>query len=354
LRFTRVLLLALILISIGRSAHAQEPPMRSTGFHGFLFGDVVYVTRERASNDGFLVGQLVGHGNVRMSERVSAFGEVSATAQPGGYSLEVERVILRYDFADQFKLSAGRYHTPSSYWNTAFHHGLWLQTSVARPEIIRIGGRFIPVHFVGAMAEGTLNAGNASLSYEAGVGNGRGAIVSRGGDAGDINRARASLFAARVRPFDNGLAFGASVYFDRATVDSASYNERITSAHVVWDRGAPELIAEYARVNHDPRQLGDESVSDGWYAHAGWRLGGPLYRFKPYVRVEHVDVSMTDPVFAQTLTDYRAGIAGLRYDFDALATLKGEYRRERFGANAPYVNGFYVQVAFAIAGAGVM
>jgi hypothetical protein len=124
--------------------------------------------------------------------------------------------------------------------------------------------------------------------------------------------------------------------------------------HAVWDRGAPELIAEYAHVRHEPRQAGEASLSDGWYVHAAWRLGGSLYRFKPYVRVEHVDVSMIDPVFAQTLTDYRAGIAGLRFDFDALATLKGEYRRERFGANAEYVNGFYLQVAFAIATAGVM
>jgi len=354
LRTPRVLLLALVLTLSARSARAQEPAMRTTGFHGFLFGDVVYVTREQAANDGFLIGQLVGHGNARMSERVSVFGEVSATAQASGYALELERAIVRYDFADQFKLSVGRYHTPASYWNTAYHHGLWLQTSVARPEIIKVGGRFIPVHFVGAMAEGTLNAGKTSLSYEAGVGNGRGTVVTRAGDAGDVNRSRASLFAARLRPFDNGFALGGSVYFDRVEVDPDSYDERIASGHVVWDRGAPELIAEFARVDHDPRQPGQKSTSDGWYAHAGWRLGGSLYQFKPYVRVEHVDVSMTDPVFAQALTDYRAGIAGLRFDFDALATIKGEYRRERFGANADYLNGFYVQVAFAIATAGVM
>ena len=354
MRITRVLLLALVLTPLACPAYAQEPAVRMTGFHGFLFGDVVYVARDRASTDGFLIGQLVGHGNVRMSERVSVFGEVSATAQPAGYALELERAIVRYDFADQFKLSVGRYHTPASYWNTAYHHGLWLQTSVARPEIIKVGGRFIPVHFVGAMAEGTLNAGKTSFSYEAGIGNGRGTIVTRGGDAGDVNRARASLLAARLRPFDNGFALGAGIYLDRVEVVPDSYDERITSAHVVWDRGAPELIAEYARVRHDPRQAGQQSLSDGWYAHAGWRLGGSVHQLKPYVRIEHVDVSMTDPVFAQTLTDYRAGIAGLRFDFDALATLKGEYRRERFGANADYVNGFYAQVAFAIATAGVM
>jgi hypothetical protein len=57
--------------------------------------------------------------------------------------------MVRYDFSDQFKISAGRFHTPIGYWNTAFHHGSWLQTSVARPEMIKFGSRFIPTHFVG-------------------------------------------------------------------------------------------------------------------------------------------------------------------------------------------------------------
>ncbi len=353
MRIGRVLLLALAFISTAHEAAAQEPATQTTGFHGFLFGDVVYVTRERAPSDGFLVGQLVAHGNARMSERVSFFGEASATARADGYAFEIERAILRYDFADALKVSVGRYHTPISYWNTAYHHGLWLQTSVARPEIIKVGGPFMPVHFIGLFAEGTLNTGVTSFSYEAGIGNGRGANIARGGDAGDVNRSRAGLVAARLRPFDYGLQLGGSLYLDRIGTTTESFDERITSAHVVWDRGAPELVAEYAWVNHDPRTTGTAHTSEGWYAHAGYRLGGPLYRFKPYARLEHVDIDNLDPVFAPLLDDYRATIAGIRYDFDAFATLKGEYRRERFGIGSA-VNGLYFQVAFAIATSGGM
>jgi hypothetical protein len=351
LRIGRVLLAALAIFATTETASAQEP-VKTTGFHGFLFGDVVYVARERASSDGFLVGQLVGHGNAHMSERVSFFGEASATARPDGYAFEIERAILRYDFADALKLSVGRYHTPISYWNTAYHHGLWLQTSVARPEIIKVGGRFMPVHFIGLLAEGMLNTGVTSFSYEVGVGNGRGSNLARGGDAGDVNRSRATLAAARLRPFDYGLQLGGSIYMDRVPAATTSLDERITSAHLVWDRGAPELIAEYAWVRHEP-DAGSAFMSEGWYAHAGYRLGGPFYRFKPYLRAERLDANAADPVFTGVVEDYRASVAGLRYDFDAFASIKGEYRRERFGASAA-VNGLYLQVAFAIASGGVM
>ena len=350
---SRVLLLVLSVLSLARPASAQEPLARTTGFHGFLFGDVVYLSRDEAVADGFFIGQLVAHGNARMSERVSFFGEISATARPDGYAFEVERAIIRYDFADQFKLSAGRYHTPVSYWNTAYHHGLWLQTSVARPEIIKIGGRFLPVHFVGAMAEGTITSGRFSLAYDAGIGNGRGGLVSRAGDSGDLNRARALLGALRVRPLDNGLQLGGAFYDDRITLTMGEFDERIMSAHVVWDRGAPELIAEYARVEHDPRAGGSTFDSEGWYAHAGWRLPGTFYRFMPYARYERLDADGLDPAFDPALTDYRAVLGGLRYDFDDFATLKGEYRREKFGGD-DWVNGLYFQVAFAVAVGGGM
>ena len=350
---SRVLSPALLFVLIATPLAAQEPINRSTGFHGFLFGDVVYQARDLAERDGFFIGQLVGHGNARMSERVSFFGEVSATAQPDGYNIEVERAILRYDFADEFKLSVGRYHTPISYWNTAYHHGLWLQTSVARPEIIKIDGRFLPVHFVGAMAEGTFSSGNFSLSYEAGVGNGRGTEFARAGDAGDINRNRALLGALQLRPFDTGLQLGGAIYVDRSTGAVQDWDERITSAHVVWGHGALELITEYAHSRHEPRVTGSDYDSDGWYAHAAWRLPGPLSPLMPYVRWERLDGDALLPLFDPPLERYRAVLGGIRYDFDDFATIKGEYRRERFNAN-DWVNSLYVQVAFAIATAGLM
>jgi hypothetical protein len=76
-----------------------------------------------------------------------------------GFNFEVERSIIRFDQSDKLKISFGRYHTPINYWNTQYHHGSWLQTSESRPEMVQFGGSFLPIHFVGALAEGALPAG---------------------------------------------------------------------------------------------------------------------------------------------------------------------------------------------------
>src|SRR5688572_4699044 len=144
------MLVALLLCSVERGT-AQDMMTGRPALRGFLFGDVVFVARDSAASDGFFIGQLVGHGNATLSDRVSFFGELSATARVDGYAFEVERAILRYDFNDLLKLSVGRYHTAISYWNTAFHDGLWLQTSVFRQATIMVGGRHLPAHFNGAV-----------------------------------------------------------------------------------------------------------------------------------------------------------------------------------------------------------
>ena len=97
-------------------------------------------------------------------------GTTSRTTRAPGFNPEVERVIIRYDLNDYFKLSFGRYHTPINYWNTAFHHGQWLQTTISRPEMTQFGGSFIPVHFVGSLVEGAVPAGGLNLNYNFGRG----------------------------------------------------------------------------------------------------------------------------------------------------------------------------------------
>lgn len=325
---------------------AQHPEADRSRFTGFIFGDVTFAASDGERPDGFVIGQLVGHGNASLTERLSFFGELSASARETGYAFEVERAIIRYDIADVLKLSAGRYHTPISYWNTAYHHGLWLQTSVARPELIRIGGTFLPVHFVGAIVEGTISAPGAAVSYEAGVGNGRGTLIGRPGDAGDVNDETAAVAGVRFRPgFARGLQIGGSVYMDRITSETAAADERIASVHALWDRGAPELLAEYAHVRHED-DAGTGTESHGFYAQAAYRLPGSLSALKPYGRFERLFVDQADPVFAG-LADYDAAVGGIRWDFETFAAVKTEYRRERV-AGGGWLNSIFVQAAVVV------
>lgn len=343
-RAGRLLLCASLLLC--RAVAAQEAPPEPS-VQAFLFGDVLYSELEGDQPDGFKLGQMVGHGNVLLANRVALFGEVSLTGRDTGYSIEVERAILRYDFSDAFKLSAGRYHTPISYWNTAYHHGLWLQGSVARPEAVRFGSRFIPVHFVGSMAEGKIPS--APVTYAVGIGNGRAENIARAGDAGDANGSRAIVASAALQPGGLlGFRVGGAVYVDDVpTPDGASADERITNAHIVWDRGRLDLISEYIHVRHEAVGSGDATTSTATYVHAGVRLGGELRAVMPYARWEKMDIAEGDVVFSGVVPDYEAVLGGVRWDFTELAALKLEYRSERFGT-ADRVGSLYVQASFAV------
>jgi len=333
---------ALALIAPSVAAQEHRSAVEVIGFADFNF----FVT-ERPQLRGFRSGQFAGHLSAALTPRLGVFAEVTASPVAAGpFNLEIERSILRYDFADYFKLSAGRYHTPMGYWNTAFHHGQWLQTSVNRPEMVKFGGQFLPVHFVGLLAEGSLAQGALSLHYHAGVGNGRGANIARGGDAGDANAQRAWVVGVSLSPgTPRGLAFGAGVYGDRVRpAVGASVNERMVGAFVAWTTERPEVIAEYMRSRHE-QDAGPTVTSKASYAQVAYRLPGAANAWKPYARYELVEVPAGDPLLGTLGLNYRAALVGLRYDFAPVAALKAEYRREKPGG-AVWFDTIVLQVSF--------
>src|ERR1700739_2005817 len=253
-----------------RETQFQYPSLQVRGF-----GDVDFsATDQKGSLSGFNLGQFVLHFASPPSEKVSYFGEVSFTAQPSGYELSVERNIIRYDYNDYFKVSFGKYHTPVSYWNTAFHHGAWLQTSISRPEMVKFGGTFIPVHFVGLQVDGSIPSGGLGLGYNLGLGNGRSSNFSKAGDSGDANNNRAwvaNVFARPARLY--GLQFGGSYYHDKLTPQpGANFDEWIASANVVYTKQKPEILAEFANVHHRDLRTSQTFNSTAYYAQLAYRF----------------------------------------------------------------------------------
>ncbi|MBI3894401.1 MAG: hypothetical protein HY313_00575 [Acidobacteria bacterium] len=328
------------------------PSLRLAGFSDFNFSGA----DQRGSRSGFTEGQFALHLTSALSSKVNFFGEVTATARPDagmgtpipatGFNFEVERSIIRFEQSDHFKASFGRYHTPINWWNTAFHHGQWLQTSISRPEMTQFGGRFIPVHFVGGLAEGTVPLGGLNLNYNAGLGNGRGSVISRAGDAGDNNNHRAwlvNLFAKPDRLF--GLRIGGSVYRDKITLASArEFREWITSGHIVWQKENPEVIAEFANVNH--QEVGRENTfnSQAYYIQVAYRLPWFENLWKPYYRFEYIHIPRSDAVF-QGVPNLTGSVLGFRYDLSSFAAIKAEYRNQR-RPGQPRVNGGFLQTSF--------
>jgi len=319
------------------------------------FGDVDFsATDQKGTNSGFNLGQLDLHLASALSQKISYFAEITFNAHPTDYTVEVERSIIRYDYNDYFKLSFGRFHTPIGYWNTAFHHGAWLQTTIDRPFIVRVGGTFTPVHFVGLLAEGNIPSGGLGLSYNVGVGNGRGEVISRPGDAGDINNNRAWVAKLYARPPKlYGLELGASFYQDKITLvtpTTQDFREWIASAYLVWTKGAPEFLAEFDNVHHRNILTNQIANNDAFYVQFACRLPWLERSLKPYYRFEYAHMPLSEQVF--THFDQGESIVGLRYDISSYAAFKSEYRYTKSQPGVlgllgqPAVNGLFFQTDF--------
>src|SRR5947199_1898990 len=328
-----------------RQLEARYPSLQIRGF-----GDVNFsATDQRGAISGFNLGQLDLHLASALSHKVTYFGELTFNAQSAGYTLEVERSIIRYDYNDFFKLSFGRYHTPIGYWNTAFHHGAWLQTTISRPEMIRFGGTFIPVHFLGVLAEGNIPSGGVGLSYNAGVGNGRGFPINRPGDAGDNNNNRAWVANLYSRPAKlYGLQMGVSVYRDKITLPvnpaGNEFREWISAAHIVWTKETPEFLAEFANVNHRNILTNAITNNQAYYAQIAYRLPWLERTLKPYYRFEHTHTPLSEQVF--TNLNLVQSIVGMRYDITNYARFKGEYRNFKRLPTDPRGNGAFFHPDF--------
>jgi len=333
------------------SADPYTPASTLPEFNVIGFGDISYLSGDASRAEGFAIGQAVAHLTASLDNSLRVFGEFSLTAKDSEFKASVERLIIRYDFSDYFKLSGGRYHSPIGYWNSAFHHGAWLQTTISRPEMAKFGSKIIPIHFVGVLLEGSLPKNKLGLSYKAGFGNGRHANIAQAGDAGDINGKNAWMVQVNARPTRFfGVNAGIGFYLDTVSPsDRADIDEQIFSAYVAWEKESPEFIFEYLHSEHE--FVDNSSVSgdvDAWYAQFAYRLSGSNRNWKPYARYESSKVDDSDPLLGDQGLNYEAAILGVRWDFSAYAAMKAEYRNEEFD-NGGRENNFRLQVSFVLA-----
>lgn len=333
------------------AARQIETHYPSLQIRGFADADFA-ATDQKGTNSGFDLGQFDLHIASALSAKISYFAEITVNAHPTDYTIEMERSIIRYDYDDYFKISFGRFHTPIGYWNTAFHHGAWLETTVDRPFMVKVGGTFTPLHLVGALAEGHIPSGGLGLQYNFGIGNGRGEILSRPGDAGDNNNNRAWVAKIFSRPTKvYGLELGGSVYRDKISLPGGpDYRELISTAYLVWTKGAPEFLTEFDNVNHRNILTNQTANSDAFYSQFAYRLPWFEKSWKPYYRFEYTHMPLSEQVF--TYQPQLESILGVRYDISNFAAFKLEYRflnsQPARGSHPtePAVNGVFLQTAF--------
>lgn len=328
--------------------HALEAAPARAGaglpLHGFADVGAGYSGEDNAEfgrgRKGFAVGTLDLYLTPDFGGNVRSLIELVVELEEDGEPLvDLERAQMGYVFSDALTLWLGRFHNPFGYWNTAFHHGAQLQTSILRPRFLDFEdmGGIIPAHGVGLWATGKLHPGGQGIDYDLYVANapeitgavdGEGALDVKVSGRDDFH-AMAGFSLAWMPAAVGGLRIGAHGL--RARVESDRGNAtrlNMLGGFAAFTDGPWELIAEAYRFrNEDISGDGARRGSSAWYAQAAYQ-SGPL---TPFVRLERTDLDQQDNYFLdqENGRSYRRLALGLRYELDYRAALKLEYDRTR-------------------------
>jgi hypothetical protein len=151
------------------------------------FGDTtLHGDTQKGDNTAFSLGQLDLFVTSDISEKFKFLSEIVFEGGPDNiygitrgetntFGVDVERYLVQYSYNDYLNVEAGRWHTAIGYYNTAYHHSTWFQTTTDRPFLFDFEDRggILPIHTVGVSASGLIPSGSLGLHYVAEVGNGR-------------------------------------------------------------------------------------------------------------------------------------------------------------------------------------
>ncbi|MBV9075766.1 MAG: hypothetical protein JOZ10_19245 [Acidobacteria bacterium] len=324
------------------------------------FGDInLRGSNQKGDTTSFNLGQLNLFVTSDVSDRFKFLGEIVFEAGPDNIygvtrpnnnflGVDVERLLLQYSHNDYFNLALGRYHTAIGYYNTAYHHSTWFQTTEDRPLVFQFEDRggILPIHNVGASASGRIPSGSLGLHYVAEIGNGR---ESRAPIAEepvqntiDENNHKAFNFAFFSTPAAvPGLQAGFSVYHDRLTPANVTpVAETILAAHAVLIRPRFEWLNEALLVRHTEIANGALFQTPAFYSQVSHQFGS----YRPYFRYQYLNASGREPIFPDI--GLRQGPSvGIRYDASEFVAVKLQYDYTKLRSH-PDTQALGMQVGF--------
>ncbi|WP_263355082.1 hypothetical protein [Acidicapsa acidisoli] len=344
----------------GESAMAERMDMSKTLLRIRGFGDVdLHGDTQKGDTTSFSLGELDLFVTSDISDKFKFLSEIVFEGGPDNYlgviqsqrnsfSVDLERYLVRYSQNDYLNISAGRGHTAIGYYNTAYHHSTWLQTTTDRPFLFAFedSGGILPIHTVGATVSGLIPSGSLGLHYIAEIGNGRESrypLVDEPvqNEVSDANHKAVNL-AMFARPDAvRGLQTGFSVYRDLLVpANQSAIHETILAAHAVLIRPRYEWLNEVLLDRHALVSGPEVFNTVGFYTQTSRQFGS----FRPYVRYQYVNVPRKEPVYPDV--GLRQGPSlGIRYDASESVALKFQYDYTML-RDQPAVKGLTLQLGF--------
>jgi hypothetical protein len=244
-------------------------------------------------------------------------------------------------------MSFGRYQTGIGYYNTAFHHGSWLQTAADRPLIMEFAddGGLLPTQAVGFSFTGTIPSGGLGLNYIAEYGSSdmmrpdlNGTMVE---DENNGNHVNVAIFA---RPDSiPGLQIGGSIYHDQisdfARGPSVRLNQTIVNGHVVYVRHGIEFLNEGFLIRHAYEQSSTVFNMPAFYSQISKQFG----RVRPFFRYQYINAN-PGSLFGDVSLRYGPSF-GARYDFNDFIAFKAQLDQS-LRKGQPDLDALHFQLAF--------
>lgn len=333
----------------------KEPPAAGSGVHSMLdgmtflhgFADVGLGFGSKRGDPadrprGFALGSLDLYLTPQVGDRLKGLAElIFEFEEDGELEVDLERLQLGYTFSDHATVWLGRFHTPFGSWNTAFHHGAQMQTSILRPRFIDFEdkGGILPAHTVGVWGVGKTGLANGKLTYDLYVGNGpKIKDVDAGGDG--------ELDPNLVKDDNNDFSAGANIGYEfgealeglklgthwfRGVVDGHDPADNrllrselnLVGGYLLYAGDNWEAIAEFYQFLDRDRSTGTGTHS----SQAGFvQLAYTIAPFTPYGRFEMSKLDQGDNYFSQQKNgrSYSREALGIRYDLSPKSALKLE------------------------------
>jgi hypothetical protein len=315
---------------------------------------------------GFSVGSVDLYLTPQFGDRVKSLAEiVFEFDRDGTGTTDLERLQLGYTVSDELTLWLGRFHAPFGLWNTYFHHGANLQTSIYRPRFVEFEdqGGIIPAHSVGLWATGKTRLGTGRITYDAYLSNGP-AIRERRIDPNsytDDNRGKLIGLNLGYQP-GGGLSgltvgihgFGSTVTaYDVSGAPLSTTRLRVAGGYFGYDADEWEAIGEYYSFRNADSGTAEVRSSNAWFVHVGRAFGS----LTPYARYERTSLNPNDTYFSSQHAgrSYKRSVLGARYALDARSSFKLELSNTRESALmqidengqwVPFAGGSYRRAAF--------
>lgn len=337
-----------------------ETFVRGIKFQGF--GEIGYRVSDIPSPEGgtfgfthdsspnFSVGDFDLFLTSRINDKASVLAEmVIGQEVDQTFNLDMERLLLKYDFNDRLKMSFGRFHTATSYYNAVFHSGKWAQTTVDRPFVVEFAndGGMLPTQAVGVSVDGGLPSGKLGAGYYVEYGTAhviRPNLSTAASDVINEQNGNGITLGAYIRPdWFPGMQIGGSIYHDRLNPVGlgSSIGQTIGSVHAVYVTPKFEFMNEAFFISHVVNSTHQTFDTTAGYSQVSDNIVGHL---RPYFRYDYANAPIGDPIFPDV--GLRHGpTTGARYDFNSYIALKMEYSRT-YRRQLPAFNRGATQLAF--------